>query len=72
VCILLPVEAKIKRTVSIRLPLGLVERLDFVVRNSDSDTLTDRSRAILAAVRAWLPAQEDQLRKLGLTPPEGR
>jgi hypothetical protein len=56
--------------VSTRASAPLVARVDFVVRNLDSDIVKNRSTAFLAAVEAWLPAQEDRLRELGILPKE--
>jgi Arc/MetJ-type ribon-helix-helix transcriptional regulator len=59
--------AKIKYLVSVRLPVRLVERMDFAIRNLDGeDAPSSRSAVILAAVKAWLPAKEKRLRELGL------
>jgi predicted transcriptional regulator len=58
--------------VSARLPTALVERVDFVTRNIDSDSLITRSAAVAAALEAWLPAQEERLAELGLIPKKVR
>ena len=63
----MPSESKM---ISVRLPLELIERTDFVARNIDDDTLTTRSAVILAAIKWWLPWAEIRLRELGLTLPE--
>lgn len=52
--------------ISARLPTGLVERLDYVTRNIDSETVKNRSTALRAALDAWLPGCEDRLRELGV------
>ena len=52
--------------VSARLPTGLVERVDYITRNTDSETVDNRSTAIRAALEAWLPGQELMLVKLGV------
>lgn len=52
--------------ISARLPAGVVSRVDFVVRNIDSDAVKNRSAALLAALEAWLPGREDRLRELGI------
>lgn len=52
--------------ISARLPAVLVERLDYVTRNIDSDTIKNRSTALRAALDAWLPGCEDRLRELGV------
>jgi metal-responsive CopG/Arc/MetJ family transcriptional regulator len=51
--------------VSTRLPVELVARADFIVRNTDGD-IKSRSRAVLAALQAWLPIQEKKLENLGV------
>ena len=51
--------------VSARLPRTLVERVDFVTRNIDSG-VDNRSKAIKAALEAWLPEMENRLVKLGI------
>ena len=52
--------------ISARLPTALVERLDYVTRNIDSETVKNRSSALRAALDAWLPGCEDRLRELGI------
>lgn len=52
--------------ISGRLPPAVVSRVDFIVRNIDNDTVRNRSAALLAALEAWLPGQEDRLRELGI------
>jgi len=57
-----------RKTVMIsgRLPAALVERLDYVTRNIDSETVKNRSAALREALEAWLPGREDRLRELGV------
>jgi predicted DNA-binding protein len=57
-----------KKTIMIsgRLPAALVERVDYVTRNIDSDTIKNRSAALREALEAWLPGCEDRLRALGI------
>jgi predicted DNA-binding protein len=57
-----------RKTVMIsgRLPVALVERLDYVTRNIDSGTVKNRSAALREALEAWLPGCEDRLRELGV------
>jgi predicted DNA-binding protein len=57
-----------RKTVMIsgRLPTALVERLDYVTRNIDSETVKNRSAALREALEAWLPGREDRLRELGV------
>jgi len=52
--------------ISGRLPKALVERVDYVTRNIDSDTIKNRSAALREALEAWLPGREDRLRELGV------
>lgn len=59
-----PAERKSKR-ISARLPAALVARADYVARNTTGD-IKNRSTALCAALEAWLPGQEDQLRELGV------
>jgi hypothetical protein len=54
--------------VSARVPAATVARVDFVTRNIDSEVVKNRSTALLAALEAWLPGQEDRLRELGILP----
>lgn len=63
-----------RKTVMIsgRLPAALVERVDYVTRNIDSDTVKNRSAAVREALEGWLPGQEDRLRELGVLSPKGR
>jgi len=57
-----------RKTVMIsgRLPVALVDRLDYVTRNIDSETIKNRSAALRAALEVWLPGCEDRLRELGV------
>jgi predicted DNA-binding protein len=57
-----------KIMISLRLPAGLVNRLDYAARNTDERQAT-RSSEIQEAIELWLRGREDQLRKLGLEPP---
>lgn len=68
---LMTAERKSKR-IDARMPAGIVARLDFVTRNIDSDTVKNRSAALLAAVEAWLPGQERRLEELGVIPKKTR
>jgi predicted DNA-binding protein len=52
--------------ISGRLPAALVERLDYVTRNIDSETIKNRSAALREALESWLPGREDRLRELGV------
>jgi predicted DNA-binding protein len=63
-----------RKTVMIsgRLPTALVERLDYVTRNIDSETVKNRSAAIREALEAWLPGCEDRLRELGVMTAKAR
>lgn len=61
-------ESKKSTMVSVRLPQGLFERLDFVARNTDDPGVKNRSTAIYEAVAAWIPGQEKRLVDLGIIP----
>lgn len=56
--------------ISARFPKDLVDRVDFVARNTQDPDVTTRSAAVLDAVSRWLPEQEKKLTALGLTPPK--
>lgn len=58
--------------ISARVPAAVVSRVDFVVRNIDNDTVNNRSAAVLAALEAWLPAQEQRLEELGILTKKAR
>lgn len=58
--------------ISGRLPKALVERLDYVTRNIDSETVKNRSAALREALEAWLPGREDRLRELGILSAKAR
>jgi len=62
--------SKRKLMISARMPVDLIERVDFVVRNIDSDTLATRTMVITAAVESWLPKAEKRLCELGVPPPK--
>lgn len=61
-----------KTMVSARLPVVLVERVDYVTRNTDSQTVDNRSTAVRAALEAWLPGQEQRLVELGVLAKKAR
>lgn len=65
-------ERKKSVMVSARLPAGLVERVDYVTRNTDSKTVDNRSTAVRAALEGWLPAQEQRLVDLGILTKKAR
>lgn len=48
-----------------RLPAVLMARVDFVTRNTTND-VTNRSRAVRAALEAWLGPEELRLEQLGV------
>jgi hypothetical protein len=52
-----------KIVISLRVPPELLRRIAFFAGNTDRDALATRSAVILAAVEAWLPAQEQALRE---------
>jgi metal-responsive CopG/Arc/MetJ family transcriptional regulator len=58
-----------KIMISVRLPVSLVGRLDYVVRNTDVERAT-RSSEIQAAIESWLASCERRFRELGLDPPK--
>ena len=58
--------------ISARVPIATMARVDFVVRNIDNDDITNRSVALVAALEAWLPAQERRLEDLGIIPKKAR
>lgn len=61
-----------KPMISARVPAAVVSRVDFVVRNIDSEVVRSRSAALLAALEAWLPGQERRLEELGVIPKKAR
>lgn len=61
-----------RKMISVRLPVALRNRVDFVARNNDSENIKDRSSAIVAAIETWLPSQEDKIRALGVNVPKAR
>jgi hypothetical protein len=58
--------------ITARLPVTLVTRLDYVARNIDGDKVKNRSTALLAAIEAWLPGQENRLVELGVLSKKSR
>lgn len=46
--------------ISARLPGPLVERVDYVTRNTEGD-VTNRSEAVREALEGWLPGQEREI-----------
>lgn len=52
--------------VSARLPTVLVERVDYVVRNSEPELVRNRSEAFHKALEAWLPNEEQRLIAAGV------
>lgn len=56
---------------SARVPRDLIERVDFVVRNSEPDTIPSRSAAVQMALEDWLAGPEHDVRKrLGTAAPK--
>lgn len=62
---LMPTERK-SIMISARVPLDLVARVDFIVRNTEGKATKNRSAAVLTALEAWLPEQEQRLVELGV------
>lgn len=56
----------------LRLPVGLLARLDYVIRNTDAGPVRNRSAALRAAVEAWLAGQEKELENRGVMPKKAR
>jgi metal-responsive CopG/Arc/MetJ family transcriptional regulator len=52
--------------ISTRVPAELLARVDYVVRNSEPETVKNRSTAVLAALLTWLPNEETRLTNLGV------
>lgn len=63
-------ERKTKR-VDARLPPSLVARVDYITRNNDG-AISTRSAALVAALEAWLPIQEERLVQLGVIQKKAR
>lgn len=63
-------ERKTKR-VDARLPPSLVARVDYIARNNDG-AISTRSAALVAALEAWLPIQEERLVQLGVIQKKAR
>lgn len=57
--------------VSARLPASLVDRADYVARNT-TGPVKNRSLALQAALEAWLPGQELELTRLGILEKKAR
>lgn len=68
----MPDERKKSTMISARLPTALVDRVDYVSRNIDSEATKNRSGVVRAALESFLPAMEDRLRVLGVLPKKGR
>ena len=64
-------ERKSKR-LNARVPEGLVNRLDFVVRNTEGDDTRNRSAAVCTALAWWLAAKESELETRGVLPKKAR
>jgi len=60
------------KMVSVRLPVALVARVDFVVRNSEPEMVKNRTAAVASALVAWLPLEETRLQNLGVIPKKTR
>jgi len=50
--------------VSARLSPLLLERLEYVAKNTDTDGINNRTDCIAAALIAWLPGQEKRVGEL--------
>lgn len=55
-----------------RVPAGLLARVDFVVRNTESKTVKNRSAAVVTALETWLAGWERELEQLGVLPKKTR
>ncbi len=60
------------KRVCLRLPASLVDRADFIARNTDAGPVKNRSSAFRAALETWLPAQEKELVERGILPKKTR
>jgi hypothetical protein len=58
--------------ISARVAPSLVERTDYVVRNTDDDAVRTRSQAVARALETWVGEQEKELRRLGVIPEKTR
>lgn len=56
--------------VSARVPSSLVERVDYVLRNTMPEDARNRSSAIGKALERWTVEQETILEKLGIKAPK--
>ena len=61
-----------KTMISARLPLRLIERADFVARNTTGEGTKNRSAVIQTALEDWLALQERELEKAGILTKKGR
>lgn len=55
-----------KVMVTVRLPPDVLDRVDFIARNTDKETIAHRSDAIRVAIEEWLPKEEKHLMGLGI------
>lgn len=65
-------KTRTRSILSVQLPTSLMGRVDFVVRNTEPETVKNRSVAVRKALEAWLPGHEERLSVLGLLPKKAR
>lgn len=58
--------------VSARVPVELIGRVDFAVRNTTSENVNNRSDAVAEALANWADGQEQEFKRLGIEIPKTR
>lgn len=64
--------AKPSKRLNARVPADVADNLDFVVRNTATDGITNMSTAIVAALRAFVTTELGKIKARGVEVPKGR
>lgn len=63
---------KPSKRLNARVPTALADDLDYVVRNTATEGVTNLSTAIVAALRAFVVAELGKIKARGIEVPKGR
>ena len=64
--------ARPSKRLNARVPASVADDLDFVVRNTETEGVTNTSTAIVAALRSFNKAEIDKIKTRGVEVPKGR
>lgn len=64
--------AKPSKRLNARVPASVADDLDFVVRNTETEGVTNTSTAIVTALRAFVASELGKIKARGVEVPKGR